>query len=143
MSESQWRQRSAIVIASVLATLPPTATLKEKRNAIRAAYPFGLRRFHPYKMWLKEVAVSLKPDIARGESVPPKVEASRCGILCGWCTGYGCLACLAARVEHEAIKDRQAWLGFWSQIDAGNTAARTALADWLKDQDLEELAKLI
>ncbi len=142
MSESQWRQRSAIVIASVLSTLPPSATLKDKRNAIRAAYPFGQRRFHPYKMWLKEVNAALSPQEKKHRS-PAVVSVGPQGVICGWCDGKQCFGCLGARVQTEQVKDRPEWLGFWSQIDAGNQSARTALADWLKDQDLEELAKLI
>ena len=35
-------------------TLPEAATLKARKAAIDAAYPFGEREHHPYKVWLKE-----------------------------------------------------------------------------------------
>lgn len=52
MSKSRYDEAVA-VIAEVHATLPPDATEAERRAALFKAYPFGERRFWPYKMWLK------------------------------------------------------------------------------------------
>lgn len=53
-NESTWRKRSRHVIAQVCAEFPGLPPhLLEKQ--IRAAYPFGPRKMHPYKMWLSEV----------------------------------------------------------------------------------------
>lgn len=55
MNESRWRNESAEVIAAVLAALPPGSTTVEKRKAVSAAYPFGPRAHHPYRIWYSEV----------------------------------------------------------------------------------------
>ena len=51
---SRWRARAAPIIFKVLldtAGLP----MKDIRRALRAAYPFGPRKMHPYRIWLDEV----------------------------------------------------------------------------------------
>ena len=54
MSNSYWRQKASPIIAEVLMT-----TRDEKKGvrdkALRDAYPFGERRYHPYKIWLDEI----------------------------------------------------------------------------------------
>ncbi len=52
-SESRWRNMVQPIIAEVLNRGLP---LKEQRAALRESYPFGERRYHPYKIWLDEVA---------------------------------------------------------------------------------------
>lgn len=44
--------------------------IEDIRRAISAAYPFGVRRHHPYTMWLKEVHAQLDAYVASLE--PPK-----------------------------------------------------------------------
>jgi len=53
---SCWRRRAAPIIARVLAGTKgkPEA---EIRAALRAAYPFGPREHHPYKIWLDEIRI--------------------------------------------------------------------------------------
>lgn len=53
---SYWRRRAAPIIARVLAETKgkPDA---EVRAALRAAYPFGPREHHPYKIWLDEIRI--------------------------------------------------------------------------------------
>jgi len=53
---SYWRRRAAPIIARVLAETKgkPEA---EVREALRAAYPFGPRAHHPYRIWLDEIRV--------------------------------------------------------------------------------------
>lgn len=53
-TQSYWRLQSRGVIQSVHASLPDSATLKERQKAVDDAYPFGPREYHPYKMWLIE-----------------------------------------------------------------------------------------
>lgn len=55
MATKTWRQRSAEVIDQTLAGLPKDATLEQKKSALKAAYPFGIRKYHPYKIWCDEV----------------------------------------------------------------------------------------
>jgi hypothetical protein len=57
---SAWRKEAAAVIREAHKTVPEGATLKERAAIIDAAYPFGPRQYHPYKMWLKERAEYLR-----------------------------------------------------------------------------------
>jgi hypothetical protein len=49
-----WRDQAAAVIRKVHAELGPNATYAERAHALRAAYPFGVRRYTPYKVWCEE-----------------------------------------------------------------------------------------
>lgn len=51
-----WREYARPIIAEVLKTTEGQ-TEKEIRKALRDAYPFGERRYHPYKVWLDEIKV--------------------------------------------------------------------------------------
>lgn len=66
MAESRWRRLSREVIARTLAGLPPDADEKTTRAALRAAYPFGVREHHPYRMWCAEVKRVLHGESPRG-----------------------------------------------------------------------------
>ncbi len=48
-----WADTAAGVIAQVHEALPQTATYEERRKALSAAYPFGQRKYAPYKTWLQ------------------------------------------------------------------------------------------
>ena len=50
---SPWRRRAYSVIREVLAEVGRDP--KALRLALRTAYPFGERRYWPYKVWLSEV----------------------------------------------------------------------------------------
>ncbi len=67
---SHWREHAAKVIARVLVA---TAGLPEKsiRAALKAAYPFGVRAMHPYKIWCDEVRVQrgFKKLKAKGKGI--------------------------------------------------------------------------
>lgn len=54
MSDSAWRNRASPLIAQVL-KLTAGKTKKEVDAALREAYPFGQRKYHPYKIWLDEI----------------------------------------------------------------------------------------
>ena len=49
-----WREEARRVIAELHRDLPSDASLGERRRALDDAYPFGLRQFYPYKVWLSE-----------------------------------------------------------------------------------------
>lgn len=51
---SSWRTAARTAIAAVLEE-HRTASLVERRRALRRAYPFGERRGWPYRVWLDEV----------------------------------------------------------------------------------------
>jgi hypothetical protein len=53
---SHWRRAAAQIITRVLeehASKPDV----EVRAALRAAYPFGQRQHHPYRIWLDEIRI--------------------------------------------------------------------------------------
>ena len=54
--ESRWRRASQPIIKRVL---EETRGQDEKaiRKALRDAYPFGPKEYHPYKIWLSEIAI--------------------------------------------------------------------------------------
>lgn len=49
-----WADAALEVVARVHASLPQTATYAERKKALHDAYPFGPRRYHPYKAWCRE-----------------------------------------------------------------------------------------
>ncbi|MEN6581672.1 MAG: hypothetical protein ABFD54_04425 [Armatimonadota bacterium] len=53
MTVSYWRVESQKVIAEVLKENKGADT-KTLRKALRDAYPFGERMYHPYKIWRDE-----------------------------------------------------------------------------------------
>lgn len=48
-----WTEQARKVIAQVHATLPEDATLKQRKAALKNAYPFGPRQYWPYRAWCK------------------------------------------------------------------------------------------
>ena len=48
-----WADVAKQTIDRVHSELPATATLAERKAAMRAAYPFGEREYSPYKTWCK------------------------------------------------------------------------------------------
>lgn len=49
-----WRTTAAAVISKCIQE-HPDAYESDLRKIISAAYPFGERKYHPYKIWLSEV----------------------------------------------------------------------------------------
>lgn len=57
--ESHWRAQAAEVISEVLDMCGPLNTPEDEKAArarLREAYPFGEKKYHPYKIWLDEIA---------------------------------------------------------------------------------------
>jgi hypothetical protein len=52
--QSSWRNRAKPIIAAVIKAVGPD-DVKALRAALVAAYPFGVRANHPYKIWCSEV----------------------------------------------------------------------------------------
>lgn len=63
-SESHWRNAAAPIIPEVIAQHRGEDENKI-RLALREAYPFGQRKYHPYKIWLDEIGRQLgtKPPL--------------------------------------------------------------------------------
>lgn len=68
-----WRENAAPLVACVLAATRGQSE-KDIRAALKAAYPFGQRQYHPYKIWLDEIARQrgLKPKLG---TVGPRTRA--------------------------------------------------------------------
>ena len=69
---STWGDIARARIAEVHASLPETATLAVRRAALRSAYPFGVRRFWPYRAWCKAQRAYLASYTASGQAVPER-----------------------------------------------------------------------
>lgn len=48
-----WLASAWATIEKVHASLPADVSFEDRVKALKEAYPFGERRHHPYKMWLK------------------------------------------------------------------------------------------
>lgn len=55
-NESHWRRAAREAIRNAIAESAGKSD-QEIRKAIRDAYPFGERKYHPYKIWLDEVNI--------------------------------------------------------------------------------------
>ena len=64
-----WRDHIRPIIAAVLAENKgkDQATI---RKALKDAYPFGERKYHPYKIWLSEI----RNQLGKGKSKKKKAE---------------------------------------------------------------------
>jgi len=54
MSGATWRGEARKAIEQAHAALDSGIAFKDRKAAIDAAYPFGPRMYHPYKIWLSE-----------------------------------------------------------------------------------------
>lgn len=53
-NKSQWRQEVERIIDETRAEFPD-AKGNELKRVLRSRYPFGERKYHPYKIWLSAV----------------------------------------------------------------------------------------
>lgn len=91
---SNWQERARAVIDATIAA-NPNASPDELFKLVNAAYPFGERRYHPYKVWLKEMR-ALQLRLTPDES-PMKRP---CG-ACGAAKGQPCRKFLSPRAAGE------------------------------------------
>ena len=75
MSRETWRDKARPIIQAVIAK-HGIDDLRTLRRALRDAYPWGPRQYHPYKIWCDEVRVQLglkpepEPTPSGDESLP-------------------------------------------------------------------------
>ena len=69
-----WRDQSRPIIAAVIAN-HPSADTNSLRKALRAAYPWGPKENHPYKIWCDEVRVQLGLKPKKERAAKPKAPA--------------------------------------------------------------------
>ena len=53
-----WRDEARPIIARVIATVG-TSDRKRLKEALREAYPWGVRAYHPYRIWCHEIRVQM------------------------------------------------------------------------------------
>jgi len=68
---SHWRAIAKPIIYRVLKETKDKEE-KEIKKALRDAYPFGERKYHPYKIWLDEIKKQRSFQKSRGWSDNPK-----------------------------------------------------------------------
>lgn len=71
--QSRWRRHANQVITEVLRSLPSDATPEERRAACERAYPFGERRYLPYKRWREAMRAQFGDIVAKkpkGQKLP-------------------------------------------------------------------------
>lgn len=68
MSRQTWRDIAKDTIAPIEAEFH-MRPFEEFKRALYAAYPFGLRQYHPYKVWCEEqrAALARHPESPRHE----------------------------------------------------------------------------
>ena len=76
-----WRERAQPIIAKVLADYRGSSE-EVIRQALYHAYPFGERRYHPYRVWLDEI----KRQRGTKGKMPRKADVQR---LDEWEALYG------------------------------------------------------
>jgi hypothetical protein len=81
VSESFWREKSALIIREVLKRTRGEGPAAIKK-ALFDAYPFGERRYHPYKVWCSEIA----RQTGRSRKAPTKPDREK---LAEWEAIYG------------------------------------------------------
>ena len=67
-SRSHWRNIAAPIIAEVIERVG-RENEKALKTALREAYPWGQRKYHPYKIWCSEIRIQLGK---------PKSKKERC-----------------------------------------------------------------
>ena len=59
MKDKTWRQYAIPIIKSTI-TLNKGKSYQEIKAALKEVYPFGERKYHPYKIWCDEINIQLK-----------------------------------------------------------------------------------
>ncbi len=71
-NQSRWRAHAAPIIADII-RVHKDQDEKQLRALISKAYPFGERKYHPYKIWCDEVARQLGASTRYfGKSLKPR-----------------------------------------------------------------------
>jgi hypothetical protein len=70
--DMSWYVSAVDHIKEADAKLPADISIEDRKKAISAAYPFGERRYWPYKMWLKAQREYMGRFVTSIEKVPEK-----------------------------------------------------------------------
>lgn len=80
-----WRDHARPIIARVLAETEGQSET-ERRKALAKAYPYGTRRYHPYRIWCDEIALQTGHKTVwprRGGRAQPKPDPRQCDLFAG------------------------------------------------------------
>lgn len=157
-NESQWRRVANDVIDSVFGMLPRGATITDVRRALRLAYPFGEKKYHPYKMWLKVVRVQLKargfghcenPEREPAIVLLPMSHPYVASVRCDFCPSrersqaafHSCMYCSDQwdRIRH-VNQDRER-IKAWMRGAETDPLILAQVCDYFWDRGLEELVE--
>lgn len=148
---STWRRQARRIIGNVLASLPDNTPEKTCRDHLRAAYPWGERQHHPYRMWCAEQKLALAERFPRAKEPEKKPEVAFhfwhqkrrwwLDVRCDWCRdafrpSLGVKGCIVCGPHHAAIKalvDSPEWPGWLRDLNADPDTAPLVLADWLEE----------
>lgn len=72
-TNSRWRAVADEVIARVVSDNPGLPE-DELRRKLSDAYPFGMRKYHPYKIWLSAVNEHFEPPVKERKVKPVTVN---------------------------------------------------------------------
>jgi len=68
-----WRDRARPIIFEVIEQVGKE-DMKSLRKALRDAYPWGERKYHPYKIWLDEIRVQLGEKTTQKKEIQGQME---------------------------------------------------------------------
>ena len=157
VTESQWRQQAREVIQRTLAELPANASIFEKRRAVSRAYPYGPRKYHPYKMWLAEVRLALGRDLdtARKDVTEVAIQMTDTLWISVWCLvcdkqpsrrytlKSGCLLCNDWRAELSECVERSEWQTYRAAAVESGPAYVGILSDWCDENGFWRVAEAL
>lgn len=72
-----WREHCSPIIAEVIRRVGKD-DMKALRAALREAYPYGERKYHPYKVWLDEIKRQLAPPVLKPTKECRPIPKSEC-----------------------------------------------------------------
>lgn len=111
-NDSSWRWKARKVIRETLADLPDGASPTQAEDALDAAYPFGRKSHHPYRVWREERRRALADHFSESQWPPltalawfrldlrtnGQIPAVECAVCNGDpFPGGGCLGCCKLR----------------------------------------------
>lgn len=150
-----WNQHAQAVIDAALQDFNPNATEKELREHLRRHYPYGERKYHPYKQWLQAVNKAVRRRCVgvtapeRGPIITIEFKSGiRLGVQCDWCgqrnrRATGCMVCGELFCAAKIINENPTFHSLSQAFADGDDTAAAMAADWLRDHGHESLGQLV